>query len=58
MTYNRNRNIFLTAVQVPDMDVELGFKVSLTDSGSEGKSITMQFLDNNVPQLTLIGLAK
>lgn len=58
MKYNRNRNIFTTQVQIPDIDVEAGVKIGMTDSNSKGKSITLEISNKNVPQLSLIGRAK
>lgn len=58
MKYNRNRNIFTTQIQIPDIDVEAGVKVGMTDSSSKGKSMFLEISNKNVPQLSLIGRAK
>ncbi|XP_032441081.1 apolipoprotein B-100-like [Xiphophorus hellerii] len=58
MKYNRNRNVFTTQIQIPDIDVEAGIKIGLADSSAEGKSLTIEFSNKNVPQLSLIGRAK
>ncbi|XP_056219329.1 apolipoprotein B-100-like [Seriola aureovittata] len=58
MKYNRNRNVFTTQVQIPDIDVEAGVKVGMTDSSTKGKSIIFEISNKNVPQLSLIGRAK
>uniref|UniRef100_A0AAX7VP99 Vitellogenin domain-containing protein n=1 Tax=Astatotilapia calliptera TaxID=8154 RepID=A0AAX7VP99_ASTCA len=58
MTYNRNRNVFSTQINIPDFDVEAGVKLGMTDSNAGGKSITLEISNKNVPQLTLTGRAK
>lgn len=58
MTYNRNRNVFSTQINIPDFDVEAGVKLGMTDSNARGKSITLEISNKNVPQLTLTGRAK
>lgn len=58
MKYNRNRNIFTTQLQIPDIDVEAGIKIGMTDSNVKGKSLTIEFSNKNVPQLSLTGRAK
>uniref|UniRef100_A0A8C7PP15 Vitellogenin domain-containing protein n=1 Tax=Oncorhynchus mykiss TaxID=8022 RepID=A0A8C7PP15_ONCMY len=58
MKYNRNRNILTTNVQIPDYDVEAGIRIGLTDSRANGKSITIDITNKNIPQLSLIGRAK
>lgn len=58
MKFNRNRNVFSTQVQVPDFDVEAGVKVGMTDSSAKGRSITLEFTNKNIPQLSLTGRAK
>ncbi|CAB1340530.1 unnamed protein product [Coregonus sp. 'balchen'] len=58
MKYNRNRNVLTTNVQIPDYDVEAGISVGLTDSRANGKSITIDITNKNIPQLSLIGRAK
>ncbi|XP_068593389.1 apolipoprotein B-100-like [Cebidichthys violaceus] len=58
MKYNRNRNVFTTQIQVPDIDVEAGVKIGMTDSSAKGKSIILEITNKNVPQLSLIGRAK
>ncbi|KAK9531434.1 hypothetical protein VZT92_010860 [Zoarces viviparus] len=58
MKYNRNRNVFTTQILVPDIDVEAGVKIGMTDSSAKGKSITLEITNKNVPQLSLIGRAK
>lgn len=58
MKYNRNRDLFTTQVEIPDFDVEAGIRVDMTDKTAEGKSITIEISNKNVPQLSLIGRAK
>uniref|UniRef100_A0A8C7F9V4 Vitellogenin domain-containing protein n=1 Tax=Oncorhynchus kisutch TaxID=8019 RepID=A0A8C7F9V4_ONCKI len=55
MKYNRNRNILTANVQIPDYDVEAGIRIGLTDSRANGKSITIDITNKNIPQLSLIG---
>ncbi|KAM9354956.1 apolipoprotein B-100-like [Pholidichthys leucotaenia] len=58
MKYNRNKNVFTTQVQIPDLDVEAGMKIGMSDSSAKGRSVTLELSNKNVPQLTLTGLAK
>lgn len=58
MKYNRNRNVFTTQIVIPDLDVEAGVKVGMTDSSSKGKSLLIEISNKKVPQLSLIGRAK
>ncbi|XP_072772227.1 apolipoprotein B-100-like [Nerophis lumbriciformis] len=58
MKYNRNRNVFTTQLQIPNMDVEGGVKVGLTDSSTKGKAITFELTNKKVPQLTLTARAR
>ncbi|XP_012724535.2 apolipoprotein B-100 isoform X1 [Fundulus heteroclitus] len=58
MKYNRNRNVFTTQIQIPDIDVEAGVKIGMTDSSAKGKSLTIELSNKNVPQLSLTGRAK
>nr|XP_015802908.2 apolipoprotein B-100 [Nothobranchius furzeri] len=58
MKYNRNRNVLTTQIQIPDVDIEAGMKIGMTDSSSKGKSIFLEFSNKNMPQLSLIGRAK
>ncbi|XP_051951271.1 apolipoprotein B-100-like [Xyrauchen texanus] len=56
--YNRNSNILTTSIEIPDYDVEAGIKVGVTDSTAEGKRITFDITNKNIPQLSLSGRAK
>ncbi|KAJ8377729.1 hypothetical protein AAFF_G00254020 [Aldrovandia affinis] len=58
MKYNRNRNVLTTDFQIPDYDVETGIKIGVSDSSSKGKKITLDIINKNVPQLSLVGRAK
>ncbi|XP_054618361.1 apolipoprotein B-100-like [Dunckerocampus dactyliophorus] len=58
MKYNRNRNVFTTQLQIPDIDVEAGVKLGLTDSSTKGKAIILELSNKKVPQLTLTGRAQ
>ncbi|KAF7655376.1 hypothetical protein LDENG_00057020 [Lucifuga dentata] len=58
MKYNRNRNVFTTQMQIPDIDVETSIRIGVSDSSARGKSVTLELSNNNIPQLSLIGRAK
>ncbi|XP_040925269.1 apolipoprotein B-100 isoform X2 [Betta splendens] len=58
LKYNHNKNVYSTEVLVPDLDVEAGIKLSVTDSDAKGKKmhgVTIDITSRNVPQLTLTG---
>ncbi|XP_048841544.1 apolipoprotein B-100-like [Brienomyrus brachyistius] len=59
--YNRSKNVLSTDIQIPDYDVEAGIRLSFTDSNARKKgvhSITIDIVNKNVPQLSLIGRTK
>ncbi|XP_037101237.1 apolipoprotein B-100-like isoform X1 [Syngnathus acus] len=58
MKYNRNRNVFTSQMEIPDLDVQAGVEVGLTDSSTKGKTLTVEISNKNVPQLTLTGHAQ
>ncbi|XP_072558800.1 apolipoprotein B-100-like [Paramormyrops kingsleyae] len=61
LKYNRNKNVLSTDIQIPDYDVEAGIRLSFTDSDARKKgvhSITIDIVNKNVPQLSLIGRTK
>ncbi|XP_069573561.1 apolipoprotein B-100-like [Brachyistius frenatus] len=58
LKYNRNKNIFLTEVVIPDYDVEAGIKLAVTGSNADGKKITIDVTNKNIPQLTLVGRSR
>uniref|UniRef100_A0A673FPX3 Apolipoprotein B-100-like n=1 Tax=Sinocyclocheilus rhinocerous TaxID=307959 RepID=A0A673FPX3_9TELE len=56
--YNRNKNILMTSIEIPDYDIEAGIKVGVTDSLAKGKKITIDISNKNINQFSLIGRAK
>ncbi|XP_072305812.1 uncharacterized protein [Eucyclogobius newberryi] len=58
MKYNRNRNVLTSELQIPDMDVEAGVRLGMTDSSSRGRALTLELSNKNVPQLSLIARTK
>lgn len=61
LKYNRNKNVLSTDIQIPDYDVEAGVRLSFTDSNARMKglhSITIDIVNKNVPQVSLIGRTK
>ncbi|KAL2098724.1 hypothetical protein ACEWY4_005204 [Coilia grayii] len=61
MKYNRNKSIFTTDFQVPDLDFEAGLKLTAGDSNVKGKKMrgfTLDVTNKNIPQLSLVGRAR
>lgn len=56
--YNRNKNILMTSIEIPDYDIEAGIKVGVTDSLAKGKKFTIDISNKNINQFSLIGRAK
>lgn len=59
--YNRRRNVITADVQIPDYDVEAGMRLGLVDGNTRGRgthSISLDFVNKNIPQLSLVGRAK
>ncbi|XP_030577352.1 apolipoprotein Bb, tandem duplicate 1 isoform X2 [Archocentrus centrarchus] len=60
MKYNRRRNVINVDIQIPDYDVEAGVRLGVVDGNTKGKgthSISLDFINKNVPQLSLVGRA-
>ncbi|KAI3364234.1 hypothetical protein L3Q82_011034, partial [Scortum barcoo] len=60
MKYNRRKNVITADVQIPDYDVEAGFRLGVVDGNTRGKgthSISLDFINKNIPQLSLVGRA-
>ncbi|KAJ3607019.1 hypothetical protein NHX12_026534 [Muraenolepis orangiensis] len=54
--YNRRKNVLTTDIQIPDYDVEAGFKLGVSDGSPKSKEIygfTLDLINKNVPQLSL-----
>ncbi|KAJ0061151.1 hypothetical protein NL108_008834, partial [Boleophthalmus pectinirostris] len=61
LKYNRRRNVVTAEVQIPDLDVEAGLRVGIVDGNTKGKgthSISLDLINKNIPQLSLVGRAK
>ncbi|XP_070704853.1 apolipoprotein Bb, tandem duplicate 1 [Pempheris klunzingeri] len=60
MKYNRRRNVISADIQIPDYDVEAGLRLGVVDGNTKGKgthSISLDFVNKNIPQLSLVGRA-
>ncbi|XP_068433381.1 apolipoprotein Bb, tandem duplicate 1 [Clinocottus analis] len=60
MKYNRRKNVITADIQVPDYDVEAGLRLGVVDGNTKGKgthSISLDFINKNIPQLSLVGRA-
>lgn len=61
MKYNRKKNIVTADVEIPDYDVEVGVRLGVIDGNTKGKgthSMSLEFVNKNIPQLSLVGRAK
>ena len=61
MKYNRRKNVLTTDIQIPDYDVEAGFRLGVADGSAKSKgtyAITLDIINKNVPQLSLLASAK
>lgn len=61
MKYNRKKNVFTGDIQIPDYDVEAGVRLGVIDGNTKGKgthSISLDFVNKNIPQLSLVARAK
>ncbi|XP_052000861.1 apolipoprotein B-100 [Xyrauchen texanus] len=59
--YNRNKKILTTDLEIPDYDLEAGMKLAVTDSTGKGKKMhgfTIDVMNGNIPQLSLVGRAR
>ncbi|XP_035473231.2 apolipoprotein Bb, tandem duplicate 1 [Scophthalmus maximus] len=60
MKYNRRKNVITADLQIPDYDVEAGLRLGVIDGNTKGKgthSISLDFVNKNIPQLSLVGRA-
>ncbi|XP_054618355.1 apolipoprotein Bb, tandem duplicate 1 [Dunckerocampus dactyliophorus] len=58
--FNRRKNMITADVQIPDYDVEAGLRLGIVDGNTKGKgthSISLDLINKNIPQLSLIGRA-
>lgn len=61
MKYNRKKNIVTADVEIPDYDVEVGVRLGVIDGSTKGTgthSMSLEFVNKNIPQLSLVGHAK
>merc|ERR1712142_393165 len=59
--YNRNRNVLTTDLQIPDYDLEAGFRLGVVDANTKGNgayAVSLDLMNKNIPQLSLVALAK
>uniref|UniRef100_A0A8C8EM27 Vitellogenin domain-containing protein n=1 Tax=Oncorhynchus tshawytscha TaxID=74940 RepID=A0A8C8EM27_ONCTS len=59
--YNRRKNVLTTDIQIPDFDLEAGIRLGVVDGKTKGKgihSISIDLINKNIPQLSLVGRAK
>lgn len=59
--YNRRKHVITTDIQIPDYDVEAGFRLGVIDGNTKGKgthSISLDLINKNIPELSLVGRAK
>ncbi|XP_059212875.1 apolipoprotein B-100-like [Centropristis striata] len=59
--YNRRKNVITADIQIPDFDVEAGLRLGVVDGNTKGKgthSISLDLINKNIPQLSLVGRAK
>ncbi|KAM9840239.1 apolipoprotein Bb, tandem duplicate 1 [Aulostomus maculatus] len=61
LKYNRRKTVFTADIQIPDYDVEAGLRLGAVDGNTKGKgthSISLDLINKNIPQLSLVGRAK
>lgn len=61
MKYNRKKNVVTADIQIPDYDVEAGVRLGVIDGNTKGKgthSVSLDFVNNNIPQLSLVARTK
>uniref|UniRef100_A0A667Y3E0 Apolipoprotein B n=1 Tax=Myripristis murdjan TaxID=586833 RepID=A0A667Y3E0_9TELE len=59
--YNRRKHVITTDIQIPDYDLEAGFRLGVATGNNKGKathSIYLDLINKNIPQLSLVGRAK
>ncbi|XP_074541970.1 apolipoprotein B-100-like [Halichoeres trimaculatus] len=58
--YNRRKNVITADIQIPDYDMEAGLRLGVVDGNTKGKgthSISLDLINKNIPQLSLVGRA-
>lgn len=61
LKYNRRKSVISADIQIPDYDVEAGLRFGIIDGSTKGKgthSISLDLINKNIPQLSLVGHAK
>ena len=61
MKYNRNKNVLTTDLQIPDYDLEAGFRLGVVDANTKGSgayAVSLDLINKNIPQLSLVARAK
>lgn len=61
MKYNRKKNTITANVLIPDFDVDAGLRLGVVDWNTKGKgthSVSLDLINKNIPQLSLVGRAK
>lgn len=59
--FNRKEYTVSTDLQIPDYDIEAGIRIGPADASTTDKathSIQIDFINKNIPQASLVGLAK
>ena len=59
--YNRREHVIITDIQIPDYDLDVGLRLGVGDENTKGKgthSISIDLINKNIPQLSLVGRAK
>ncbi|XP_062323823.1 apolipoprotein B-100-like [Osmerus eperlanus] len=59
--YNRKKHVITTDIQIPNYDLEVGLRLGIVDENTKGKgthSISIDLINKNIPQLSLVGRAK
>ncbi|XP_029966255.1 apolipoprotein B-100-like [Salarias fasciatus] len=60
LKYNRRKNVVTADIQIPDYDVEAGLRLGVVDGNTKGKgthSISLDLINKNIPQLSIVGRA-
>ncbi|XP_067098265.1 apolipoprotein B-100-like [Osmerus mordax] len=61
LKYNRRKHVITTDIQIPNYDLEVGLRLGIVDENTKGKgthSISIDLINKNIPQLSLVGRAK